>query len=107
VAQEKTLYRAAANGTGTTLDDGANSVANKLNISFKVPRTVTAVTIAINSSPDNASWTAVVTFNNVFEAAAFVNMVAAHRYYQAVISNYAGSGTVVVLAEPGEVKENA
>lgn len=107
MAQKKTLYRAAANGTGATLDVGAGSHANKLNLDFKIPSTVTAVTIAVNSSPDNSSWTAVATFNNVLEHAGFVRLVALHRYYQAVVTNYAGSGTVLVTCEPGEGLEIA
>jgi hypothetical protein len=107
MAQEKTLYRAAANGTGTTLDTGANSLVNKLNLDFKIPATVTACTITINSGPDGSTWTAVTSFNNVLEAEATVRLVATHRYYQAVITNYAGSGTIVVTCEPGEIKEIA
>jgi hypothetical protein len=106
MAQVKTLYRAAANGTGTTLDNGAGSQVNKLNWNFKIPSTVTACTITINSSPDNSSFTPVITFNNVLEAVGTLSMVAVHRYYNAVITNYAGSGIILVLAEPGERKEN-
>lgn len=105
--QERTLYRAAANGTGATVDTGANSLANKLNIDFKIPSTVTACTITVNSSPDNSSFTAVATFNNVLEAMVTIRMVAPHRYYNAVITNYAGAGTILVTCEPGEGKEIA
>ena len=36
-----------------------------------------------------------------------LELAATHRFYNCVISNYAGSGVAVVLAEQGEVKENA
>lgn len=107
MAQERTFYRAAANGTGTTVDTGANSLVNKLNLDFKIPSTVTAATIAINSSPDNSAWTAVAVFTNVLELMATLRLVATHRYYQAVITNYAGAGTILITGEPGEAKEIA
>jgi hypothetical protein len=107
MAQEKTFYRAAANGTGTTVDTGANSLVNKLNLDFKIPSTVTAATITINSSPDNSTWSPVVAFSNVLEMTSYVRMVATHRYYQAVVTNYAGAGTILITGEPGEAKEIA
>lgn len=107
MAQERTFYRAAANGTGATVDTGANSLVNKLNLDFKIPSTVTACTITINSSPDNSSFTAVAVLTNVLELMATLRLVATHRYYNAVITNYAGSGTILITGEPGEAKEIA
>jgi hypothetical protein len=107
MAQEKTLFRGAANATGTTLDTGANSLVNKLNLDWKFPRSITAITVTVNSSPDGSSFTPVGVFTNVMELAATLELAATHRFYNCVVTNYAGSGTAVVLAEPGETKENA
>jgi hypothetical protein len=105
--QERTLYRASGNGTGATVDTGLNSLANKLNLDFKLPRTITAITITINSSPDNSVFTLMSSYSNVFELTGTLQMMAPHRYYNAVVTGYTGSGLVLITCEPGEVKSIA
>jgi hypothetical protein len=105
--QTNTLFRAAANGSGTVLDTGAAGASDKLNFELSMPKTVTAYSMIIASSPDNTTYTNVVTLANVIQATGEVHMPAGHRYYRATLSGYTGSGTITVFAELGNWESKA
>ena len=99
--QVNTLFRAAANGSGTVLDTGAAGASDKMNVQLVMPKTVTAHVLVLASSPDNVTYTNVLQFTNVIQATAEFHMPAGHRYYKATLSGYAGAGTILLTAELG------
>ncbi len=92
------LFSGSADATGTTFDLGAAPGANQVNYQVSAPGPVTAFTITINGSSDNSTWTAIAAVSNATSASGTVRG-AAYRYYQAVLSAYAGTGTVKCTAE--------
>jgi hypothetical protein len=99
--QVNTLFRAAANGSGTVLDTGAAGASDKINYQLIMPKTVTAYVIVLATSPDNTTYTNALQYTNVIQASGEFHMPAGHRFYKATVSGYTGSGTIVMTAELG------
>lgn len=92
------LLNASANVTGTAFDLGATPGANIINYQITAPNTVTASTVTINGSNDGNTWVAITSVANTTSASGSVREPS-YRYYQGVLTNYAGTGKIKCVLE--------
>jgi hypothetical protein len=96
MAKKNRLFSGAANGSGTVLDLGAGAAWDKINFQVSAAGGVTAHTVTLKGSADNSTYVNIAEFDKVSQAEGTLRVLGAYRYLQAVLSNYAGSGNVVL-----------
>ena len=88
-----------AGATGTTQDFGSGNTMVRVSAHMTCDPGVTAATITVNGSADASTFVPILTFTNGLRcSAAWFNAGSTYRAFNAVLSNYAGTGNVYVRA---------
>ena len=88
-----------ANQTGTTQDFGAGNTMTRVHALMTCDPGVTAATITVNGSADASTFVPILTFTNGLRCAgSWFNAGSTYRAFNAVLTNYAGTGAVYLRA---------
>lgn len=94
------LNAVSANGTGPVVDLGAGDISDDIGLEVVISGTVTALSVQLQGSEDGSHFFNVglpVSAAGLSKVAPSTGSIPPCRYFKAVLSSYAGTGTVTVF----------